>query len=85
MSKAKMRAQLMATTENVLAYLKETQDPAVSSTEVADQFDITQQAAYEKLQKMYENGKIGKKKIGARAVVWYLNRDYSLAEVKSET
>jgi len=47
-------------------------EPVMTSVEVADQLGVTQQAAHSKLQRAHEAGVVEKKKVGARAVVWWI-------------
>ena len=47
-------------------------EPVLTATEVADQLGITQQGAHHKLQRAHERGAVEKKKVGARAVVWWV-------------
>jgi len=75
----------MATTENVMALFERSPDPVLTTMEVAGEFDITQQAAYEKLSSLKKSGRIEKKKVGARGVVWYIGGDYSLSSISSST
>lgn len=48
------------------------EDPALNAVEVAEELGISQQAAHSKLMKEYENNNVGRKKVGSRAVVWWL-------------
>lgn len=43
----------------------------ISATDVADEFDISNRAALNKLEKLEENGMIERKQVGSRAVVWW--------------
>lgn len=46
-------------------------DPVLSAVEVAKQLGITQQAAHSKLAAAADRGEMNRKKVGARAVVWW--------------
>jgi len=48
------------------------QDRAVTAAEVAERLEVTPQAALQRLDKLSERGEVVKKKVGARAVVWWL-------------
>lgn len=85
MSTADEEVRRMATTENVLDMMEDVDSPVVTAPEVAEEFDITQQAAYEKLRRLNSTGEIKRKKVGAKAVVWFLDRNYSLPINSSET
>lgn len=42
-----------------------------TAAEIADELDISNRAALNKLEQLHEAGEIKRKKVGARAVVWY--------------
>lgn len=46
-------------------------DPVLTAVEVAEELDISQQAAHARLSKAHERGEIKRKKTGSRAVVWW--------------
>ena len=50
----------------------ERNEPVLTSSDVAEELGITQQGAHHKLQRAHENGVVKKKKVGARAVVWWI-------------
>jgi Mn-dependent DtxR family transcriptional regulator len=65
-------------TENDVDYLRaiiEDPDPVLTAPEVAELMDVSQQAAYQKLAAFERKSWVGKKKVGARAVVWYPTTD----------
>lgn len=43
----------------------------LSATEVANEFDMSNRAALNKLQELQEQGLIERKQVGSRAVVWW--------------
>jgi Fic family protein len=47
-------------------------DPVVTSTEVATDAEVSQQAAYSKLRDLEERGLVMSKKVGSRSRVWWL-------------
>lgn len=52
--------------------------PVVTTRDLMDEFDISQQAAYYRLTKLEDQGKMERKKIGASGNVWWLsNGDHS--------
>lgn len=62
--------------ESDLKYIKsmaQNPDPVVTSMEVADELDISQQAAHKRLSDMEDRGLVVKKKVGSRAVIWWLS------------
>jgi len=57
--------------QELLEVFAEAPDPVLTAPEVAEELDITQQAAHKKLQTAHEAGLIQRKKVGAAAVVWW--------------
>lgn len=47
-------------------------DPVMTSTEVADELDISQQAAYDKLKQLSDRDLVRSKKTGSRSRVWWV-------------
>lgn len=63
---------------NDLTYLKvfvEHPDPVLTATEVADELDVSQQAAHKKLKALQDSGFIRSKKTGSRSRVWWITTD----------
>lgn len=56
----------------ILEVFQQSEDPVVTAVEVADYLDVSQQAAHSKLTKAYNEGIIDRKKVGSRAVAWWL-------------
>lgn len=54
----------------VLHVFEEADVPVLTASEVADELDCSRPAAYNKLEKLVEQGELQKKKVGARAVVY---------------
>lgn len=52
-------------------------DPVLTAPEVADKLGITQQAAYARLSQAAERDELERKKVGSRAVVWWLSNHAS--------
>lgn len=52
-------------------------EPVLTAVEVAEALGITQQAAHSRLSRANEQGLVERKKVGSRAVVWWLS-DYSM-------
>ncbi|MDQ2055962.1 response regulator of citrate/malate metabolism [Halobellus sp. H-GB7] len=50
----------------------ESSDPVLTAVEVGDELGISQQAAHSRLSNAHESGDIERKKVGSRAVVWWL-------------
>lgn len=56
-----------------------------TATEIADELEVSSRTALNKLEKLHEAGEIKRKKVGARAVVWYRELNPRLAsEVLAE-
>lgn len=63
--------------DRVLELFRRADYPVLTSTDVAQAFDISQQAAYKRLRKLHERGEIKRREAGANAVVWWIpERDY---------
>lgn len=50
-------------------------DPTVSAREVAEMLDCSTDAARKKLTQLHERGVVARKKVGGRAVVWWLTEE----------
>jgi Fic family protein len=61
----------------LLSVFSASDDPVLTAVEVADSLDISQQAAYSKLDKAYNEGKLKRKKTGSRSVVWWVRQGSS--------
>lgn len=48
-------------------------DPVLTASEVAARVDMTRQGAHRRLQQLERDGLIRSKKVGAKAVVWWLS------------
>jgi predicted transcriptional regulator len=59
--------------EQVLQVLREHPDPVVTATEIAEHLDVSAETARRYLSDLHENGKVRRKQVGARAVVWWLS------------
>jgi len=58
------------TLDAVLHIFEDADVPVLTASEVADELDCSRPAAYNKLEKLVEQGDLQKKKVGARAVVY---------------
>jgi len=47
-------------------------DPVITSVELADAIDMTQQGAYSRLESLESEGFVRSKKVGSRARVWWI-------------
>lgn len=50
-------------------------DPIVTVTEIADVLDVSQQAAYDRMEDLAARDLLTKKKVGSKAAVWWLTTD----------
>jgi len=62
----------MLSDDELLQIIRESPDPFVSATEVAESADMARQTAYKHLQRLHESGVIEKKQVGGSAVIWWL-------------
>lgn len=58
------------TLESVLSVFEDAEIPVLTATEVAEELDCSRPSAYNKLERLVEEGGLHKKKVGARAVVY---------------
>jgi predicted ArsR family transcriptional regulator len=61
------------TPEDVLALFTDAEPR--TATEVSDELGIVRRTALNKLNELAEEGRIHKKKVGSRAVVWWVSGD----------
>lgn len=59
------------TSERVLSVFKRVDGPTITSTDVAEQLDCSTEAARRKLNALYDEGRVDKRKTG-RTTVWWL-------------
>lgn len=60
------------TPERVVETIREADGPIVTTRDVADALECTTEAARQKLVTLTEQGRVARRKVGARAVVWWL-------------
>lgn len=63
----------------VLDVLRETDDPVLSTAEVANELPIKRRATLTRLQRLAENGDLGRKQIGGRNTVWWLSDEETIS------
>jgi predicted transcriptional regulator len=61
----------MMSDEELIDSVRSGDDPFVSAREVAEANGMARQTAYKHLQRLYESGRIEKKKVGGSAVIWW--------------
>lgn len=73
MSNAQSRSDQNLTYDDVLAYMSN-RDWPVTSKQIADHFDISQQAAYYRLKRLRNRGDVERAKLGRNVVLWRLQK-----------
>jgi len=58
--------------ETIIELFRDHSDPALTAPEVADTFGVSSQAAYNRLQGLYNDGKLHRKKVGGAAVIYWI-------------
>jgi len=57
--------------DETLEFVREHSHPAITAGDIAERFDISQQAANNRLRKLVERGDLARKEVGASAVVYW--------------
>ncbi|GAA0240777.1 helix-turn-helix domain-containing protein [Haladaptatus pallidirubidus] len=57
--------------EQILDLFATTDDPVLTANEIADQIRVSRRTVLRKLKQLKEEGKIERKEVGGRAVVWW--------------
>jgi DNA-binding IclR family transcriptional regulator len=60
---------------DILGAIEEAEGSFVTAVELAETFGMTRQWAHNRLQQLYEDGRLQRKKSGPRNVIWWLPRD----------
>ncbi|MBX0326073.1 hypothetical protein EGH21_23990 [Halomicroarcula sp. F13] len=58
--------------ETILQFVRTHDDPCVTAGEVAEEFNITNEAANYRLMKLCDREEIAEKRVGSSAKVWYI-------------
>lgn len=66
------------TPERVLEIMRETDAPIATARDIADVIGCTPEAVMQKLKLLHEQERVDRRKVGSRAVVWWLTEDQSL-------
>ena len=61
--------------EDIVDVLEDAETPVLTTQMIADELPVTRQAVYYRLQELDESGRVGRMKVGARAVVWWVADD----------
>jgi Fic family protein len=67
--------------QDLLDIFVDAEDPVLTAVEVGDILDISQQAAYARLDRAEKEGMLERKKTGSRSVVWWVKDSYSIDSV----
>lgn len=59
------------TSESILQFVRNHEEPVVTAGEIADEFDMTNQGVNYRLRQLEEEGKLVSKTAGSSAKVWY--------------
>jgi len=59
-----------ASLEDVLAVFNDVRGPVITGADVEDQFDCTTEAAHDLLERLYDQGEVGKRNTGP-VIVWW--------------
>lgn len=70
-AKSSERVQKMHPDE-VISFVREHKDPAVTASEIAERFGATGRAARYRLSQLEEEGRVKSKKVGSSAKIWYV-------------
>ncbi|WP_170830691.1 HTH domain-containing protein [Halogranum gelatinilyticum] len=62
----------LTTAEAVIKVLEASDDPVMTAKEIADHLEVSRDTVGRKLAQLLEEEKVSQKKVGARAVVWWI-------------
>lgn len=57
--------------DDVFSFVRKHDDPAVTASEVASEFDVTTRGARYRLEQLEDEEKVAGKKVGASSKVWF--------------
>jgi Mn-dependent DtxR family transcriptional regulator len=66
-------SELTEVEQEVVELCRDSDRPFITTMDVADEFQITQQAAYNRLSRLHDDGWIKREKIGSGGNVWWLD------------
>jgi predicted transcriptional regulator len=58
--------------ETVLEFFRKHDDPALTAPELAEAFDVSNQALNKRLKRLCDAGRLKRKKVGGAAVIYWL-------------
>lgn len=72
------------TDEQVLDAVRTVAPEPATATEVGEELGVTRKAAWEHLTALHEDGRVERKKVGGRSVVWWLDDDRTTAGINPD-
>lgn len=72
------------TEEQVLDAVRTVAPEPATATEVGEKLDVTRKTAWEHLTALHEAGRIERKKVGGRSVVWWLDVDTEVSGINPD-
>lgn len=66
------------TPERVLGVMRSVDAPVVTASDIADELGCTPEAVSKKLAQLQTQGRVARRQVGARAVVWWLTEQPAL-------
>lgn len=60
------------TDDEILVILDKSNDPVMSAREVADELGESRRTLHRRLNELHDEGRVEKKTVGGRSVVWWL-------------
>ena len=61
------------TEESIIEQFEQATEPILTAVEIADSIGMTRQGVNQQLKKLEERGVVQRKKVGGRAVAWWLS------------
>jgi len=58
--------------DDILNQFHDSADPVLTAAEIADNVGMSRQAIQRRLKQLRDDGRLNKKKVGGRAIVWWL-------------
>lgn len=69
--------------EDVLEVMRNADEPFVTAKEITDQVDVRSKSVHERLQELVDENTVNRKKVGARAVVFWIPEQYQGKDAQS--
>jgi predicted transcriptional regulator len=63
-------------TEQVVEVMEKSDEPFMTLGEITKEVDVTKKTVHNRLSELVEDGQVSRKKVGAKAVVWWLPERY---------